>query len=253
MDPPPALIMLAQRLGLSDFERDALLLCAAVEYDPGFATLYARAHGSGSRNHPTFAIALAALDEPSWDALAAHGPLRQDRLVEINQPGSTPLTSSALRADERIVNFLKGLNVLDERLAALLHPVDTGGADVAESQSAAVESILQRLQEALKEPTLPIVQLVGLDSGSKLAVARQYARRWAADCSASSAGVLPHHAAEIETMARLWHSETFVLPVSLYIDAEGLDSASPESQASFERFLSRGLGLVFAGVRDGLR
>jgi len=30
----PALLLLAQNFGLSDFERDVLLLCAAVELDP---------------------------------------------------------------------------------------------------------------------------------------------------------------------------------------------------------------------------
>src|SRR4051794_37816419 len=32
-DPPPALAVLAQRFGLSRFERDVLLLCAAMELD----------------------------------------------------------------------------------------------------------------------------------------------------------------------------------------------------------------------------
>ena len=32
-EPPPALVLLAQLVGLSAFERDTLLLCAAVEFD----------------------------------------------------------------------------------------------------------------------------------------------------------------------------------------------------------------------------
>jgi hypothetical protein len=250
MDPLPALLLLAQRMGLSTFERDTLLLAAAVEYDPGFANLYAAAQG-GMRTYPTFGLALAALDESSWEALAAHRPLRQDHLIEINQPGATPLTSSPLRADERIVNFLKGLNVLDERLATLLTPVETShAAEVAPSQQAAVDTILQRIHEAVQESVLPVVQLVGADAGSKAAVASQVCAALNRQLYRVTVEALPHQPAESETFARLWQRETFLLPVSLYVDAENLESAPAESQAAFQRFLSRGLGLVFAGVRD---
>ena len=250
IEPAPALLLLAQRLALSTFERDTLLLCAAVEYDPGFAALYARAQGSAAQNYATFALALAALDEPNWEALAAHRPLRQDRLIEISQPGATPLTSSALRADERIVNFIKGLNILDERLATLLVPVDPAAAAISESQKDVVEKILQRLHDALQEPVLPAVELVGPDAGSKLAVARQVCTTLTRQLYRVGADALPAQLAEAETLARLWQRENFLLPVSLYIEAENLDTASPETQAAFQRFVSRGLGLVFLGVRD---
>src|SRR5262249_48845320 len=107
MDPPPALLRLARQLRLSAFARDTLLLCAAVEFDPAFATLYARAQGNPARTYPTFALALSAFDDPPWEALAAHRPLRRAHLLEISQPNAVPLTSSPLRADERSVNFIK--------------------------------------------------------------------------------------------------------------------------------------------------
>src|SRR5262249_871272 len=48
-DPPPALVLLGQRLGLSRFERDLLLLCAALELDTRTAALCARAQDDPSR------------------------------------------------------------------------------------------------------------------------------------------------------------------------------------------------------------
>jgi hypothetical protein len=248
IDPPPALVLLEKRLALSEFERDTLLLCAAVEYDPGFSGLFARVQGNPSRNYPTFGIALAALDDPRWEALAAHRPLRQDRLIEINQPGATPLTSSALRADERIVNFLKGLNILDERLAIMLTPVDTADAALSESQHEVAEQIVNRLHDALQDAALPAVQLIGTDPGSKLAITRQVCAILRRQLFRAGAESLPQQPAEIETLARLWQRETLLLPVSLYLDSENLDAAPAE--AALERFLSRGLGLVFLGVRD---
>lgn len=93
-DPPPALIMLTQRFGLSSFEQQLLLLCAAMELDPQMAPLCAHAHGDPSKAFPTFALALSLFEDPSWDALSPERPLRYWKFLEIHQPGALPLTAS---------------------------------------------------------------------------------------------------------------------------------------------------------------
>ncbi|MBC8116438.1 MAG: ATP-binding protein, partial [Candidatus Saccharimonas sp.] len=105
----PALQILGNRLGLSAFEQDVLLLCTAMELDPRLPNLCALAQNEASRPYPTFALALTLFDDPAWDAISPERPLRRLRLVEVNQPGATPLTAAALRADEKIVNYIKGL------------------------------------------------------------------------------------------------------------------------------------------------
>src|SRR3954464_1048786 len=139
-DPPPALVVLARRFGLSRFERDTLLLCAALELDTRIAYHCARAQDDPGRPHPTFALALALFDDPAWDVLSPERPLRFWRFLEINQPGAQPLVTSALRADERIVNFIKGLSYLDDRLTPLIMPVEPpdGVADLPPSQDEVV-------------------------------------------------------------------------------------------------------------------
>jgi hypothetical protein len=138
MEPPPALVILGQRFGLSDFEQSTLLLCAAMELDTRIAALCGQAQDNPSRAYPTFALALTLFDNPAWDALSAEGQLRKWRLIEISQAGNTPLTMSALRADERVVNYLKGLNQLDDRLTPMLAPFDVsdGSNDLAASHQA---------------------------------------------------------------------------------------------------------------------
>jgi hypothetical protein len=251
MDPPPALLLLAERFGLSAFERDTLLLCAAAEFDPGLASTFALAQGSQARPWPTFGLALSLLDDPAWEAVAAHRPLRYVRLLEISQPGGTPLTSSALRADERIVNFLKGLNALDDRLATLLDPVPEGAAEaLADSQRRVAETILRQLRDAIAESALPVVQLTSGDADSRLAVAGQVCAELNRRLYRIGAEGLPTQIPDVETLARLWQRETFLLPIALYIAAEGLDGLPVESQAALRRFLSRGVGLVFLGTRE---
>src|SRR5262249_16316324 len=45
METLPALVLLANALGLSRFEQDVLLLSAAAEFDDSFCALFARAQG----------------------------------------------------------------------------------------------------------------------------------------------------------------------------------------------------------------
>jgi AAA+ superfamily predicted ATPase len=251
VDPPPALVMLANLFALSAFERDTLLLCAALDFDPTLASLCGAALGNPSRNYPTFSLALSLFDEPRWDALCAQTPLRYSRLLEISQPGAVALTAAALRADERIVNFLKGINVLDDRLSTLVNPVDsTHGMGLAASQRAIVDDILQRLQAVPQGSILPVVQLRGGDEGSALAIARLVCATVGRQLYSTEVETLPSQIADIETMARLWHRESFLLPLALYIQVENLDGDSTETNAALHRILSREIGLIFLSVPD---
>jgi hypothetical protein len=250
---PPALIMLAHRLGLSPFEREVLLLCAAMELDTAIASLCARAQADPSRPYPTFALALTLLDAPAWDALSPERPLRYWRLIEINQPAGLPLTSSPLRADERIVSFLKGLNYLDDRLSPLLSPLELPEtAELPSSQQQAVESISNSLAQAGEE--LPLIQLLGVDASSKQLVAAQTARYLRRIAYKLPAAVIPAQAPELETLCRLWQRESRLLPLALYIDGLASEPEATEAGANsaVNRLLSRIAGLIFVDTREAL-
>jgi hypothetical protein len=254
MDPPPALVILGQRLGLSQFEREILLLCAAMELDTGIAPLCARAQGDPGRPYPTFALALTLFDEPAWDALSPERPLRFWRLIEINQPAAQPLTTSPLRADERIVNYVKGLNYLDDRLAPLLTSLEFTGswADSPASHRDAAEHILRQLKQAPPAQRLPVIQLLGSDAPSKQLVMWQVAGELGLRAYRLPSELLPTQAAELESLGRLWQREILLLPVTLYLDAQGCEgegSHSPQA-AAVSRLLSRISGVTFLDTRD---
>jgi SpoVK/Ycf46/Vps4 family AAA+-type ATPase len=244
---PVALTLLAQRFGLSEFERDTLMLCAALDLDPNVAPLCARALGSPSRTYPTFGLALSMLDEPAWDALSPHRPLRFARMIDINMPPGTALTAAALRADERIVNYLKGVNTIDDRLSVLIRPSGPPLA-LSETQSAVGARVVAQLKRAAETATLPIVQLVGVDDACRMGVAQEVAEAIGRKLYRLDAGTLPTAAADIEQTARLWQRETVMLPVALYID--GGRAESGETAAALARFLEREAGVVFLGVGE---
>ena len=254
MEPPPALVILGQRFGLSDFEQEILLLCAAMELDTRIAALCGQAQDNPSRAYPTYALALTLFDNPAWDALSAEGQLRKWRLIEINQAGNTPLTMSILRADERIVNYLKGLNQLDDRLTPLLAPFDVsdGSNDLAASHQTVVETIEQGLKQWPANRLPPVVQLLGMDSISKQEVTLRVLSRIGWQGYRMPGELLPAAAGDLDTFARLWHRESILLPLALFIDMSDTDdgSQSADARIRLNRFLSRCGTLTFLDTRE---
>jgi SpoVK/Ycf46/Vps4 family AAA+-type ATPase len=245
----PALPMLSRRLGMTRFEEQLLLLCCAIELDPGISALCARAQDDATRVYPTFALGFSVFENPEWEALSPERPLRYWRLLEINQPGSQALTTSALRADERIVNFVKGLNHLDDRLAPLLNPLEVAdaAASLSDSQRTEVDRILRQLRQPHNATS--VIHLTGEDIFSKQAVAGAVAAQVGLRAFRISAGQLPAHAGELETLARLWFRESLLLPVALYVDAADFAAADPLS-AQVSRFLSKTDGVIFLDAKS---
>ena len=247
MTPPPALLVLSERLGLSPFEKNILLLCAAVELDTSIAGLCARAQDDPQRMYPTFALALDLLPDRLWDALSPQRPLRHWRLLEIGQPPATALTVSSLRIDEHIVNFLKGVTYLDDRLTPILTSLPDQDPETSESQATAAQLILEQLQAVAPERGAPVVQLLGTDPTSKHAVAALVCRTLHQRIYKLDSSVLPLASADLETLVRLWQRDSVLLPIALYVDAESVEGTSA---TIVDRLLSRVAGTVFLGTRN---
>ncbi len=250
---PPALLRLGRQFGLSGFEQDTLLLCAAMELDPNLASLCGAAQGDATKHFPTFALAMRLFKDPAWDVVSPERPLRFWRLIEINQPGAQPLTTSPLRADERIVNYLKGLNYVDDRLASLLTKVGIPQTHcfLSPSQESTADAILQPFERQSSAPP-SLIHLVGVDPQSKQLVAAHVAQQLGLTLFRLPAEVLGNHDSELETLMRLWYRENLLLPVALFLDAHESDNTlSTDREArAVRRFLERMPGIVFLSTRD---
>ena len=160
---------LVQRLGLSPFERDVLLLVAAVELDSEVAALVAEAQGGDPR--PTFAVAMAVLPDGHWDCLVPHRPLRRWHLVDLGFAAT--LASRPLTVDEHILHWVTGLSDDDGGLDGLVEPVGEG-FELTESQ----QSLADELAVAVGglDGRL-LVRLDGDDVEARLGVAGRIADR----------------------------------------------------------------------------
>ncbi|CAN7160789.1 ATP-binding protein [Caulobacter sp. LjRoot300] len=252
MDPPPALQLLADQLRLTPFERDVVLLCVAMELDTRVPGLCAQALGDPGQPYPTFGLAMALFDDPSWDAMSPQRPLRYWQVVEPGVGPTQPLSSAPLRADERIVHYAKGLNVLDPRLAVLGSGFDGDDAPLPPSQQEQAERIVERWGGAELSAPAPVATLIGPDGEAKRLVAQAVATTLDRKLHVIAAEGLPTTASELDRLARIWQREAALLPIALYVDAEGAGYAA-ERDASVSRFIAqaaRSDGFVFLGTRE---
>jgi len=253
MDPPPALQLLADQLRLTPFERDVLLLCVAMELDTRVPGLCAQALGDPGQPYPTFGLAMALFDDPSWDAMSPQRPLRYWQVVEPGVGPTQPLSSAPLRADERIVHYAKGLNVLDPRLAVLGAGFDGGDdAPLPPSQQEQAERIVERWGGAELSAPAPVAVLIGPDGEAKRLVAQAVTATLDRKLHVIAAEGLPTTAPELDRLARIWQREAALLPIALYVDAEGVGYTA-ERDASVSRFIAqaaRSDGFVFLGTRE---
>jgi hypothetical protein len=248
-DAPPALELLGDRLGLSRFERLTLLLCAAMEFDPAMAARCATAVGQAGAGQPTFALALSILPDPAWDALSPQRPLRYWRLVGVHQAAAQPLVASALRADERIVNYIKGLNHLDARLDHLIRPAGDTLGPLCASQEAAAGAALGALAEPDDGAGPPLVEILGTDPAVRRGVASALAARAGLLLYELATDRLPRSAVDLADVIRLWERETVLLPLTLYVDSA---DAQAEDAAFLPGLLRDLSGAVLVGCREPL-
>jgi hypothetical protein len=180
---PFALAALVELFGLSDFERDVVLLCAGMEMDARFAPLVGAVLGDVSRRTPTFGLALAALPAAHWSALTPEAPLRAWRLIELSGAG---LTTAGLKLDERVLNFLAGINQLDERLQGIAEvlPGHLTGRAIQDVLAGRVAAHLG------SDSVSGAAHIVATDDDTRLAVATSA-------CAALGAAVLRIRAAEL--------------------------------------------------------
>jgi hypothetical protein len=250
--PPPALILLGEQLGLSAFERSILLLCAAMEFATDIARLCAEAQHNPNQPYPTFALALSCFDAVSWDVVLPHHPLRHWQLVEIYQSGVQPLTASPLKADEKIVNYIKGINYLDDRLANVILPLNpwSGQAEILAlppSQQNVAAAIARPIEQSRQHKHLPIFQLAGRDRQSKKAIVWQICQNLDLQLYRLPVELLPAHSQELNSLARLWQRENQLLPLALYIDTQDLDE---KAERTLRQFLTRNQGIIFLDIRE---
>jgi MoxR-like ATPase len=214
-DRPPAVEILTTIFDLSPFERDLLLLAAAVEMEGDMGALCGRLTGRPQRNSPTFGLALSLLPNPDWNALAPGAPLRHFRLVELES--GCGLAAAPLRIDERILHFLAGTNRMDARLQSMLR-FESPNAPLAEDHCTLLDALLR---ECDARPNSISLHLHGDDPAAQRAIAARIAQHFDRHLFVLRAENVPAPGADLEQFLALWAREALLLPAFLLLDAHG--------------------------------
>jgi ATPase family associated with various cellular activities (AAA) len=221
-------------VGLSAFERDVLVLCAAAEIDAETSDLCARAQDG--RRVVTPDLALAALPGGHWSALSPDGPLRRWDLLRWD--GSQGLLRAALSLDERLLLFLLGVSSTDPELAGVIERCPPQ-ARLSPALDVLAGDITQRWWSGGRaRPDLPVVQLVGPGSGRNRALASRVCARLGLGLQVISTSALPAAGGELRALGRRWDREALLEGSALLVEGDEIDRDDPARRASLRQFLT---------------
>ena len=175
---PPALLVLGRLFGLTKFERDVVVLCAAPELNDAFERLFAYVQDDATRKYatPHMALALFGGFGEEWirakQSLMPQGVLRRMGMLTIDSGTSTSLAlmGSVLRLNERISNYLLGVNQIDPHVNAFLRPVPS--APVTGDRDELLKGLRSRIRPGGEQGEWHAVNLIGPPGCGKRALAR---------------------------------------------------------------------------------
>jgi hypothetical protein len=209
-----ALNRLSSTFGLSNFDREVLLLCAGMEFDSSWATLCADAQGDSQLNYPTLGLALRISLHSDWAGLLPTAPLRRWRLIEIGSGNA--LTVSPVRIDERILHYLAGLSHLDDRLSTLVESVEFNSDPIQPSHQQIAAQISALWQQDFS--SFPIVQLCGADPISQRAIAAIACQKLGLSLHRLNVEQLPTDSQSLHLIQRLWEREAILTNSALLLN-----------------------------------
>jgi AAA+ superfamily predicted ATPase len=252
---PPALEMVVRLFGLTSFERNVLLLCLAPELDPTFERLYAYVQDDVTRKHATPHLALTLFggrseDEPdARNSLLPESPLRRYQLVILG-PGPSPGTARdarPMRLDDRVVDYLRGINRPDERLSDLLRPVLP--VPIPQPHHKLVDQLRRYIKSSARRgPWPPALNLIGPPDAGKRAVAQASCNRLGLQLYGLDVARLHAPGLERQELMRLIERESVLLQMAIYLDVADVDSSDKTMVASIADVIERlGVFLVVGG------
>ncbi|KYC42237.1 ATPase [Scytonema hofmannii PCC 7110] len=246
---PSALEQLCTTFELSDFERDILVLCTGVELKSSVANLCAEAQGDEELTYPTFALAIAALPKPHWNAITPDGALRHWKLIEVGS-GST-LTSKSLQIDERVLHYLIGVESTDAQLRGMISPIAPSDELVPSHQKLA-QQIAATWMQAKSDLKLPIIQLRGYDTASMQAIAKSASAILGLQVHVMSAMAIPTQISDLNNLLQLWEREAKLSNSVLLLDTE-IDISNPERESAITHIIENIQSLLIVTSREGVR
>lgn len=216
MQVPPALESLYQKLSLSPFEANILLLCAGRVVHPDFPNLFALAHQNAEQTYPTFQLALKIFPDSHWQALTPNAPLRRWQLVQL-APGED-IAQARLQIDESILHYLLGESYRDALLQEVIEPFTLPSA--ARTLQPSHQAIADQMAALFSAGATAKVQLCGAELEQKWAIAAAVSQHLNQPLYVLSDQAIPQQLSDLKGFIRRWQRWVTLSPSILFIDAD---------------------------------
>jgi ATPase family associated with various cellular activities (AAA) len=252
----PALRQLSHLCGLSAFEEELLLLAAAPALDASFERLYAALQRDPHRPYPTLQLGLGLLLDTmegrflAVDALLPSGSLRRFQLLEMQGDGVglEPVPARALHVPDRVTDYLRGVNRVDERVR--VHVRAAPRPLLTTPHLSMVDTIAERLASAEQWPVINLVG--GGDAGCIDVAAAACARRGLRLFVVEPVELMALPASEREEfVARLTREARLgAFAVLVDTDAAAMDEAPHRLRSLVHHLMERLASVLFVVSRD---
>lgn len=177
--------------GLTRSQEFCLIMCLAADLDRRYQRLFGYLQDDLTRNRPSVSLVFDLLDLPVSERVAARtwlcaeSPLIRHQLLRVTAPpgdANAPFVNRFLQIDERVANFLLGIDSLDARILSFAN----WGAERASDRTCLTQEAkrlrdyVQRASREYADGAAPAcgiaINLTGADEASKQSIALQICR-----------------------------------------------------------------------------
>jgi hypothetical protein len=242
----PRIVQLVERLNLTSFGRNLLLLCVGMELDSRLPHLCAEIQESKELNYPSLSLALRLFPHAHWDALSSNAPLRCYRII--NVASGELMTQSRLSVDERIWQHLLGIDQIDHRLRRITERIPSVD-DLVQSHQRIASEVTAGLQ-ASRSDQVPIIQLTGASASDQMNLAGAVSQSMGLPLYRMAAFHLPPPGEQLDDLTHLMERE-FVLDGTVFLFDSHVDKGNKqEHEQSLARVLNQVPGLLIFANRS---
>jgi hypothetical protein len=245
--------ILGHLFGLNAFERDVLLLAAAAEFDADFQALFGYVQDDLKRSYPTMHLAYVLFGSPENSvqelsaSFNANAALRRYQLIHLREDYA-PIALRALSLPERILDYLRGINQLDNDLQQ--HVIALPQAILSPSLNTNTEQLVLAINRTRADGIFPVVNLIGERDGGQRDVAIDLAHRLRIKLFELDPISIAEH--EINALIALIEREALLVQAAFFIDMTAIDEPSPRLKRLINALISRTGVLIILGNRERL-
>ena len=216
-DSPP-LAHLVRCFDLTPFERDIIVMAAAMEFDSNFPALCAAASHNSNAPFPNLNLAWSISPNPDKRAFCTTSPLHARQLIRMGN--GTSLGRSPFHLDPYILSFLLGDAQRDPDLDIYLNPVTPPDSEILPPSYE--DSIAKLIPAARWQPddrNYPLVEIWGSDRATRQQLVALASARFGRPLMHLSAATIPADTVALHELQQRWERQAWLSGQLLLVEA----------------------------------